>query len=226
MPPLHILLTPSSPPEVMRLAAAVAGTLAALEVTTTAGFLAGARARGEALLREDADGTLVSTGAADALMSAFGTGAFHRVEFPGAGYYAPGALTVVTRDEPGPIRRVAVDDESEDHRRLTKAAFAGRDVEFVSCPFTIVPRAVLLRDVDAGVWHRVDSLIPLDAAGLRVEPLAIPEDPGLIDRISGAVLLTRPTGPAAALFREVDAITLPEASPNNGPSAGMPLRLA
>lgn len=224
--PLHILLTPSSPPEVTSLAAAIAERLSSLGVTTTAGLMAGARARAEALLRGDADATLVSAGAAEALMATLGARTFHRADFPGASYYAPGSLTMVTRSgDDSPVRRVAIDNGSEDHARLTRAVFGDRDVEFVPYPFTTIPRGVLLGDVDAGIWHQVDTLIPLGAVGLDIQPLTVPGDPGLIDRISGAVLLTRPSGPVAALFAEFDAIAPSQQSGTEG-AVGMPLRLA
>lgn len=229
--PLHILLTPSSPPEVTALASAIAKRLSALGIATTAGFAAGARARAEALLRGDADATLMSAGAADAITSTLGARNFHRVDFPGASYYAPGSLTMVTRsDGPQPPRRVAIDEGSEDHSRLTRAAFAAQDVQYVPYPFTTVPRSVLLGDVDAGIWHQVDTLIPLDAVGLDVTELAIPSDPDLVKRISGAVLLTRPSGPIAALFSEFDAVNVGQQRQPGAGSAqgtmGMPLRLS
>ena len=41
----------------------------------------------------------------------------------------------------------------------------------MNLPFPLIPREVLRGNVDAGVWHRVSTLITPEDAGLVTEPL-------------------------------------------------------
>ncbi|MFJ8752442.1 YhfZ family protein [Streptomyces sp. NPDC102441] len=208
--PVHLLLPPNAPPESMRVATAVAERFAAVGAYTTAGHLRGAEARLQAIEASRADIALMSAGAAGDLLS--GGPAGHRTLTLGSGtYYAPGSLVVVTRTAgPGPGTdgaelRIGIDLDSDDHQRLTHAEFPEGAGRYVPTDFTSVPRAVLLGEIDAGIWHTVDSLIPLDAAGLAVSPLTRPEAVDLARAISAAVLVaTQGNIPGVLLSRATD----------------------
>ncbi|MCA1218664.1 YhfZ family protein [Streptomyces sp. 8L] len=200
--PVHLLLPPSAPPESLGVAHAVARAFARLGALTTVGTLRGAEPRLGALGEGHADLTLMSAGAAEDLLpgppapGATGEPPRYRALTLETGtYYAPGSLVVVGRkgDPPTSARasrpRVGIDPRSDDHRRLTHAQFPPGSARYVETDFTHVPRAVLLGEIDTGVWHTVDSLIPLDAAGLAVSPLSRPESLALADAISPAVLV-------------------------------------
>ncbi|WP_328323101.1 MULTISPECIES: YhfZ family protein [unclassified Streptomyces] len=218
--PVHLLLPPNAPPESMRVATAVAERFAPVGAYTTAGHLRGAEARLRAVEANRADIALMSAGAARDLLTA---GAGHRTLTLGSGtYYAPGSLVVVTRT-PGPGRvaegaelRIGIDLDSDDHQRLTHAEFPEGAGRYVPTDFTSVPRAVLLGRIDVGIWHTVDSLIPLDAAGLTVAPLTRPDAVELARALSAAVLVaTRDNIPGVLLSRATeegrDLLTAPPA---------------
>ncbi len=231
--PVHLLLPPNAPPESLRVATAVAERFAPLGVFTTVGHLRGAGARLRSLDAGRADIAVMSAGAAHGLVVPEADG--HRTLRLAAGtYYAPGSLVVVTRTpEPagsGGEPRIGIDSSSDDHRRLTHAEFPGGSGRYVETEFTRVPRAVLLGEIDAGIWHIVDSLIPLDAAGLAVSPLTRPAAVSLADDIAPAVLVaTTDNIPGILLARslaEDPALTPTGEHPDDGPpQVTDPLRL-
>ncbi|MEU9059792.1 YhfZ family protein [Streptomyces sp. NPDC048430] len=91
-----------------------------------------------------------------------------------------------------------------DHQRLTHAEFPEGAGRYVPTDFRSVPRAVLLGEIDAGIWHTVDSLLPLDAAGLTT-PLNAPDAVALARVISAAVLVaTQDNIPGVLLSRAAD----------------------
>ncbi|WP_405667586.1 hypothetical protein OG379_36790 [Streptomyces sp. NBC_01166] len=205
--PVHLLLPPNAPPESMRVATAVAERFAPVGAYTTAGHLRGAEARLQAIEARRADIALMSAGAAGDLLA--GGPAGHRTLTLGSGtYYAPGSLVVVTRaggqrhGANGAEPRIGIDLDSDDHQRLTHAEFPEGVGRYVPTDFTSVPRAVLLGEIDAGIWHTVDSLIPLDAAGLTTTPLTRPDAVELARAISAAVLVaTQDNIPGVLLSR-------------------------
>ncbi|MFI6348683.1 YhfZ family protein [Streptomyces sp. NPDC050560] len=191
--PVHLLLPPNAPPESLRVALGVADVFTGVGALTTVGHLRGAEPRLRALGEGRADLTLMSAGAAADLLGD-GARAGHRaLRLATGSYYAPGSLAVVRRAAAPPAAggrpRIGIDPRSDDHQRLTRAQFPPGTAEYVETDFTHVPRAVLLGEIDAGVWHTVDSLIPLDAAGLAVSPLTRPEALALADAISPAVVV-------------------------------------
>ena len=89
-------------------------------------------------------------------------------------YYGPGTLVCVVRraDPPGQAERIAIDPESPDHILLTHAAYPlEQGYRYVEHPFPDVPAAIARHHVDAGIWHRTPSPVPLDLAGLGCPPL-------------------------------------------------------
>lgn len=239
--PVHLLLPPNAPPESLRVASAVAERFAPFGAFTTVGHLRGAEARLHALDAQRADIAVMSAGAARDLLDTEEAGHRTLTLEPGT-YYAPGTLVVVTRTpardgttgssapvNPGGLR-IGIDPGSDDHKRLTRAEFPPGSGQHVETDFTHVPRAVLLGEIDAGIWHTVDSLIPLDAAGLTVAPLRRPEAVALADRISPAVLVaTRDNIPGILLARSLteDPSLTPTAEPelHGPPQVRDPLRL-
>jgi hypothetical protein len=224
--PVHLLLPPNAPPEATHVARAVASVFADLGILTTVGHQRGAEARLAALGRQEADLALVSEGAANDLLRP-GTPQEHRsISLGECTYYAPGTLVTVSRTDAEADRcsgrlRVALDPASDDHRRLTEAQFPSDGVEYVETDFTQVPRAVLLGTIDTGVWHTVDTLIPLEAAGLRTAPLSTPEALRLVGAISAAVVVaTEDNLPGILLERAAPRIAASERSDDS--AAGMP----
>jgi len=200
MAPVHLLLPPSGPAESLAVAAGLAEAFAAIGAGTTVGYLRGARSRLAAVDAAEADVAIMSAGGAGA------TGPEHTVLHLGPGsYYAPGSLVVVGRAGAGPVRRVGIDPRSSDHQRLTRAEFGDGTVEYVRTDFTRIPRAVLAGDIDTGVWHTVDSLIPLDLVGLRTDALRSAAAQELEREISGAVLAARTDTVVGALLGRMDA---------------------
>ncbi|WP_159011878.1 YhfZ family protein [Streptomyces sp. NRRL F-5123] len=224
--PVHLLLPPNAPPEATHVARAVARVFAGWGILTTVGHQRGAEGRLAALDRQEADLALVSAGAASDLLRPDSTQGHRSISLGEWTYYAPGTLVTVSRagvtagHRPGPLR-VALDPASDDHRRLTEAQFPPNGVEYVEADFTQVPRAVLLGTIDTGVWHTVDTLIPLEAAGLRTTPLSTPKALQLAAAISAAVLVaTEDNLPGILLERAAPEIAAPRRSDNS--TAGMP----
>jgi hypothetical protein len=212
LPPVHLLLPPYGPPESRRVARNLARQLAESGSATTVSFVRGSEARFAALQRGDADAAVMSAGAAGDLLSP-GESYVALDAGPGS-YYAHGSLVVVTRSdgERGETLRVGIDTTSDDHRRLTAAEFTGR-VELVETNFARLPRAVLDGVVDTGVWHSLDLLIPLAAAGLETRQLARPEALALATELSSAVVVACKDTEIGAVLGRIDLNALRAAAP-------------
>jgi hypothetical protein len=86
--------------------------------------------------------------------------------------------------------RVALDKNSYDHETLTLNSFRNqKGVEFVDCPFTEVPSVILEGKADTGIWHRVESVISPEQAGLKVSQIDISSLEDEEASISNAVLI-------------------------------------
>lgn len=173
LPPIRLLLPPGGPEEVDRLSEALTDDLTAAGVPHTVRHERGGTRRVESLAAGRTDVAVVSAGVFNAATERLGVDSPVRLLGPGS-YYGAGRLVIVSRtaDDGRRRRRVAIDRDSPDHVALTEAAFgleAGYD--YVDHPFPDVPAAVLRGDVDAGIWHRSYSVIPLDLAGLTCAPL-------------------------------------------------------
>lgn len=107
-------------------------------------------------------------------------------------YYGESRLVVVTRVGWSPCgsTRVAVDRDSPDHLLLSQAEFGAMDeVVFVDRDFPMVPAAVLRNEADVGIWHIAHTVIPLELAGLAIQPLKEPKALRIAQEISAAVLV-------------------------------------
>jgi hypothetical protein len=172
LPHVRLLLPPGGPEEVEQLSDALTDELTSAGIPHTVRHQRGGARRLDSVADGRADVAVVSAGVLDA--AARRLGAVHvRLLRPGT-YYGPGRLVSVHRasDAARTPSRVAIDRDSPDHVALTEAAYPRADgFTYVDHPFPDVPAAVLRGDVDAGVWHRSHSLIPLDLAGLMCAPL-------------------------------------------------------
>ena len=192
LPAVRLIFPPSGPAEIDALEDLLAEDLTALGIPHTVHHRRGGARRLDSVRSGQHDLALTSSGVRDEAEAEgrLGPSALVRRLAPGT-YYGPGRLAVVTRTGSGtalPLR-VAIDRESPDHVALTLAEFPeSADVTHVPTPFPRVPAAVLRGDVDAGIWHVQESVIPLDLVGLEIRPLASPGAQEAWERTSAAVL--------------------------------------
>jgi hypothetical protein len=83
----------------------------------------------------------------------------------------------------------------------------------VETNFARLPRAVLEGAVDTGIWHSVDLLIPLDAAGLEVRQLTRPQAIALATELSNAVVVARKDTEVGAVVSRIDLQALRAEAP-------------
>jgi hypothetical protein len=167
----------------------------------------GAQRRLKALSNNEADVATLSKQAQQSLSEEW-QGELAAVEGGPVQYYNPSLLIVVERGKQRkerPVRRVGIDRDSPDHVALTEAEFAGMNVEFVDCRFIEVPTAILLGEIDAGVWHRRLTLIPPELAGLKVRPM---RNTGVLvsssDIVSAVLCFQAKDSACEAVLREID----------------------
>lgn len=202
--PVRMLMPPSGPPEADVLVEQLAEGLTASGIPHTVHHAPGGPVRLAAVSAGVEDLTVVSAGAWSSYHGGGRTPhppVLLRRLGPGT-YYAPGRLVVVRRAGDDRTRglRVAIDPDSPDHFALTMAALppeAGN--VHVPTAFPDVPGAVLRGTVDAGVWHIARSIVPLDHAGLRLDPLPPGSATELATRLSPAVLAGAATRPELGL---------------------------
>lgn len=213
--PLHVLFPPAGPVEGTGLAAGLCEAVAALGLRLTLGYQPGAVTRLEALQSRSADLALISSGAARDLQVITGhadeagaaSGEFTAIELGSGTYYGKDSLVVVFREHArrGTGLRVGIDPASDDHSRLTRAEFGHETgTEFVTSDFTRVPAGILEGCFDAGVWHKMDLLIPPHLAGLKTRPLHEPGARRLAEELSGAVLVAVRGSESAAVLERID----------------------
>ena len=210
IPPVHMLLPPRGSQEATFVASAFVKQSKQWGVTTTVGYLRGARSRFAALEQNAADIVLLSSGSAQMLLRDTNKQHYELFEVGNGSYYRQGSLVVVEKVIPQsaiPLR-VGIDFHSSDHQRLTRAQFPENECVYVEVDFTQLPRSVFLGEIDAGVWHQEPSLIPLDKIGLKIHPLDNPQALVLANEISSAVMVVRSDSPVAALFRQIDVAEL------------------
>ena len=170
--PVRLLLPPGGPEEVEQLSDALTDELTTVGIPHTVRHERGGARRLDSIADDRADVAVVSAGVLDAAARQLGD-VHVRLLGPGT-YYGRGRLVSVRRSaELAAVpARVAIDRDSPDHVALTEASYPREGgYTYVDHPFPDVPAAVLRGDVDAGVWHRSHSLIPLDLAGLTCVPL-------------------------------------------------------
>lgn len=166
-------------------------------------YLQGAEARAALVADGTVDLSVLSSGAAKSLRPGLRQ-RLRTVELGTGIYYAPGSLAVVRRagrrkqQRSGPTR-VAIDRSSHDHVRLTEAEFPpAPPYEFVDCPYPQVLTELLQRHIDAAVWHQTLLPVPLDAMGLRADPLDTDLVAPILESVSAAALVLRTNDSALA----------------------------
>lgn len=191
--PVRLLLPPSGPAEVDELAEGLTDRLTDLGVPHTVRHLRGGARRLEAAAADGVDVAVVSAGVLTAATRTLGES---RVLDPGS-YYAPDSLVSVVRtaDAPGQRTRIAIDSDSPDHVALTHAAYPDEaGYRYVEHPFPDVPAAVLRGEIDAGIWHRAPTTVPLELVGLGFLALA-PAARAVWSEVSAAALVSSPGRP-------------------------------
>ncbi|HEY1845394.1 MAG TPA: YhfZ family protein [Buttiauxella sp.] len=212
LPPVHILLPPRGSQEATQIASAFAQQCGQWDVVVTAGYLRGAHSRLASLERHEADIVLLSSGSAQMLLNVSPIQGYDLFEVGSGSYYRPGSLVVVARRGAALASRprVGIDCHSSDHQRLTRAQFPEQNCDYVEIDFTLLPRLVFSGEVDTGVWHQEESLIPLGEIGLDIYPLDKPEAQQMAESISSAVLVVRSASPVAQLLHQLDFTRLRE----------------
>jgi hypothetical protein len=197
LPPIRLVLPPAGPVEVTALQEVLAEALSGLAIPHTARHLRGGSARLEMTLTGLVDLSVFSTG----VLRAADTPADLKHRALGVGtYYGPDRIAVVRRvGDRLPPRRIAVDDDSPDHRALTLGEFPPQgDWEYLQVPFPRVPAAIATGQADAGIWHICPSPVPLERAGLDLGRLASQSGQAAWRSTSEAVLAVGPTRPELA----------------------------
>ncbi len=201
--PVRLLLPPRGPIEIDQLQEFLADELTALGIPHTVHHLPGGARRLGLVLAGLHDIALTSSGVRDDDHShdPKGSATLTRRLEPGT-YYARGRVVVVRRAGEGNCSRltkIAIDPDSPDHKALTLAEFPEcKGIAHITMPFPQVPAAVLRREVDAGVWHVHETVIPLDLAGLQLQPLSRSQSLDVWRQISAAVLYAWPGRPELA----------------------------
>jgi hypothetical protein len=203
--PVRLVLPPEGPEEMDNLQEALSQGLADLGIPHTVQHLPGGLRRLAAVRAGDYDICVTSAGAAESARIDGPDDRLSRVTrvLDRGTYYGEGSLVCVRRSSPpghGRPQRVAIDPESPDHVALTMAEFPAEEgvTTYVDTPFTNVPAAVLRNDVEVGIWHRQDSIIPLDLAGLSTAPMQRREARTVWEKLSSAVLTGWPGRPELA----------------------------
>ncbi|MEV5302558.1 MULTISPECIES: YhfZ family protein [Amycolatopsis methanolica group] len=172
LPPVRLLLPPGGPEEVELLSEALTDDLTVAGIPHTVRHQRGGSRRLDSIADDRADVAVVSAGVLEAAARRLGD--VHVRQLAPGTYYGRGRLVSVRRAAELAVvpQRVAIDWDSPDHVALTEASYPrAAGYTYVGHPFPDVPAAVLRGDVDAGVWHRSHTLIPLDLAGLACVPL-------------------------------------------------------
>lgn len=137
---------------------------------------------------------------------------FHLTPLGINSFYADKSIVVLSRSDedarkrPAASIRVGIDKESNDHTSITLAEFPVDDgYTFIPCDFRMMPRLILERQVDVGIWHRMPLLVPAPLIGISLSTLRRPEAIRERRRRSEAFLVSAADRPEiAALLRRID----------------------
>lgn len=187
---VRVLMPPDGPEELNQLHTRVAQGLTDLGIPHMVSHLRGGVLRLESVRAGKHDIAVTSASAAELAPPPETSQALVRTLASGS-YYALGSLVTVSRAGAASTarKRVAIDPDSPDHVALTKAEFPlDEETTYINVPFTSVLAAILRNEVDFGIWHRQETLIPLELAGLTTSPLTRPAAHQTWEQVSGAVL--------------------------------------
>lgn len=192
--PVRLTLTPPGGIESTGIALGVRAQLADHHVATEFDFVRGASKR-VATLEQDAPRVVVVSKVAAEGFGLIRDSRFASLDLGPLTYYRPETLAVLRSPQvtTETVRRVARDPDSYDHDHLTRAEFPeASGYEYVDCAFPDVPASILAGHADAGVWHRVVTVITPEQAGLISSPLQrLPRPPDDLGAISNALLVWR-----------------------------------
>lgn len=206
--PVRLILTPPGALDGYGLVRGLVDEFARLGVPLELSYARGGAERVRCVRNRSASMAAISAGAAEELLSHDDT--LSTLDLGPDTYYSENSIGVLTRDDVDeddpPSLRVGIDPQSSDHRALTYAEFpptAG--YEYVECDFVRMPAAVLERQVDVGVWHRLVLVIPLASVGVSYRALRQPTARTLRRAISSAVLVhPRDSEEVGALLHQLD----------------------
>ena len=189
--PLRISLTPPGAKELGALSFGIKNQLRKEGLGIEFDFVLGAQKRLDTLSKTSYNSALISRGAAKS-RNLLDNQNYSILDFGPQSYYQLGSLVMLTSPKiPNPNQlRVALDKNSYDHETLTLNSFRNqKGVEYVDCPFTEVPSVILEGKADTGIWHRVESVISPEQAGLKVSQIDISSLEDEEASISNAVLI-------------------------------------
>jgi hypothetical protein len=189
----RVVMTPPGAVEGHGLAQGLRAEFRRLSVPLEFDFTRGARERLRRVERRDADLAVISQGAAASLRSAERT-SFSFYDLGPDTYYAPTSIVRIARGDadshPPSQRRVGIDRRSFDHEALTTAEFPESEGNrYVEADFVTLPAAVLDGRIDAGLWHRLSTIVPLRGLDLRVDGNLRAETRRVLAGLSGAHIL-------------------------------------
>lgn len=203
---VRVLLTPPGPVELYGLSLGLSAEFDRLEIPLVHQYARGADTRLSLLREREADLTVVSAGVAKNLAD---DPEWSLWDIGGGTYYSAGSLQIVSRagssDPHARGQRIGIDRSSSDHSHLTTVEFDEARHTFVDCSFQQIPTAILENRIDAGIWHRMLLLVPLELIGLEASALDQSAAATDADSISGAVLVARSdNSPVTAVVDAVD----------------------
>ncbi|PFG45122.1 helix-turn-helix protein [Georgenia soli] len=189
--PVRLVLPPRGPLEVRAMAEFSATSFRRLDIPYAIAHRRGASERIDAVRAGDADVAIVSSGVAAQLVGANDPDLEQLVHAEGT-FYAPNRLLVLG----GEGRRVAIDSNSWDQRRLTELEFPEEEgFEYVEVDFPRVPVEILRGNVDVGIWHEMQTLISPTLAGLHVRQPRRAATHTMLEQSSAAVMLVSKARP-------------------------------
>ena len=189
--PLRISLTPPGAKELGALSFGIKNQLRKEGIGIEFDFVLGAQKRLDTLSKTSYNSALISRGAAKS-RNLLDNQNYSILDFGPQSYYQLGSLVMLTSPKIPNLNqlRVALDKNSYDHETLTLNSFRNqKGVEYVDCPFTEVPSVILEGKADTGIWHRVESVISPEQAGLKVSQIDISSLEDEEASISNAVLI-------------------------------------
>ncbi len=210
---IRVRLPPPGPNEIWAITDTLRDCFHKLDIPIEFFFERGGSRRIASLLDGDCDITLVSQGSIQ-VCNVSGDARLHLTPLGPESFYAEGSIKVLTRnDENGSIEsnapdtiRVGIDEESSDHLALTLKEFPREQgYRLVNCDFRCMPRLIIERTVDVGIWHFMPLFVPAHLMGISLAPLRRPEAIRECHSRSEAFLVSSAGRPEiAALLQHID----------------------
>jgi hypothetical protein len=191
--PTAVLPLPTSP-ELMGLATALREEFKRLEIPLQVLYTYGSSKRLDLVASGEADFTVMSGVAASAVAS--GSDQWITSPLGSTRYYYDGTWVVMVRrgldpSDSGALRRIGIDRSSHDHTLITELEFPeALGYEYVEGNYTYMTEKVATGVLDALAWHTSALAIPLDAVGISVRPLQVPDAVEAASQMSVATVLT------------------------------------